>query len=269
MPDENILAQVYPCSFFELTTGGSLTAAREILPLLWQRRNFSSVIDVGCGVGTWLAAARELGASLLCGIDGPHVPTEMMRVEPDIIIKTDLEQPLRLKRTYDLCICLEVAEHLSPSRAASFVADLTALSGVIAFSAAIPFQGGDGHLNEMWPEYWAEMFAVHNYRPWCSIREEIWNVREIPWWYRQNLIVFVGEQELDSLVPDYTPAQIGSLTKIHPESYLFNVRREPTNFKTSYTFDLEVYYACADGKQVSSLGYGPEFPAPRVEEDAS
>lgn len=265
MPDENVLARVYPTSFFELTTDGSLTAARKVLPLLWRHRNFSSVVDVGCGVGTWLAAALELGASSLCGIDGPHVPTEMMLVEPSIIIKTDLEQPLKLRSTYDLCICLEVAEHLSPSRASSFVADLTALSGVVAFSAAIPFQGGDGHLNEMWPEYWAELFAAHNYHPWCGIREEIWNIKEIPWWYRQNLIVFAMEQELNSLVKDYTPVQTAPLTKIHPESYLFNVRREPINLKTSYTFDLEVYYDCVNGQQVPSPGYGPEFPAPRLE----
>jgi Ribosomal protein L11 methyltransferase (PrmA) len=267
MPIEDTLAQVYPSSFFEQTTSGSLFAAHTVLPLLWQRRKFNSVIDVGCGVGTWLVAARELGASRLCGIDGPHVPPDMMMVDPNVIVKTDLEQPLKLGIIYDLCICLEVAEHLSPSRAKSFVADLTALSSVVVFSAAIPFQGGDGHLNEIWPEYWADLFADHDFQPWDGIRKKIWDIREVPWWYRQNLIIFVRNSEINSLLPDYTPEPLQALTMIHPESYLFNVRRAPPEFKTSYNSDLETYHACANRQRVSPPGYGPEFPAPRPHKD--
>jgi hypothetical protein len=263
MAIHDTLAQAYPSVFFEQTLDGSLIAARTVLPMLWKRRKFDSVIDVGCGVGTWLAAARELGASVLCGVEGPHVPLEMMMVETNVIVKTDLEEPLTLGVTYDLCICLEVAEHLSPSRAASFVADLTALSGVIAFSAAIPFQGGDRHLNEMWPEYWAELFAGHNYRPWDGIRKEVWNIRDVPWWYRQNLVIFIKDSEFNSLWLGHESEPLLSLTMIHPESYLFNVRRCPPDFKTSQSFDIELYYACADRQHVSAPGYGPEFPAPR------
>ena len=45
-------------------------------------------------------------------------------------------------RTYDLAICVEYAEHLPEARAASFIGDLTKLAPAIAFSAAIPGQGG-------------------------------------------------------------------------------------------------------------------------------
>jgi hypothetical protein len=73
----------------------------------------------------------------------------------------DLESPIRLERTFDLAISMEVAEHLSPGRAPSFVDDLTGLAAVVLFSTAIPGPGGIGHINEPWvfcsgcsPEPW-------------------------------------------------------------------------------------------------------------------
>ena len=68
----------------------------------------------------------------------------------------DLNQPFTLDRTSDLVVCLEVAEHVPPLSAGDFIASLTRLASIILFSAAIPYQGGDGHLNEQWPEYWAD-----------------------------------------------------------------------------------------------------------------
>lgn len=67
----------------------------------------------------------------------------------------DLTQPLSLGRKFDLCVSMEVAEHLPPSRADSFVADLVGLAPVVLFSAAVPEQGGTNHLNEQWPDYGA------------------------------------------------------------------------------------------------------------------
>jgi len=69
---------------------------------------------------------------------------------------------------------MEVAEHLSEARAASFVEDLTALGSVILFSAAIPFQGGEHHINEQWPEYWALMFRGFGYDCADVLRELVW-----------------------------------------------------------------------------------------------
>src|SRR5579863_7296948 len=267
MARQDFLSHLYPRSFYETTTAGSLIAAEAILPLLWQRRHFNSVIDIGCGTGAWLSVAKRLGAADISGVDGPHVPTDAMIVDPSFIVAADLEESLPIRRACDLCLCLEVAEHLSPARAPSFVADLAALGKVIAFSAAIPFQGGDGHLNEMWPEYWAELFRGHGLHAWDELRSEIWNVREIPWWYRQNLILFASASELVDLAPGWSPDFPQRLTMIHPESYLFNARRKPPNvFETSAACDLEMYYRCAHRRMVVPPGYGQEFPAPRRRE---
>src|SRR5579862_3100091 len=66
-----------------------------------------------------------------------------------------LDRPFNLGRSFDLAMSFEVAEHLPPDAAKGFVDSLTRLAPLVLFSAAIPFQGGVGHINEQWPEYWA------------------------------------------------------------------------------------------------------------------
>lgn len=256
-------SEVYSDDFYDQTTDGSLAAARYILPLLREIRNFTSVIDVGCGIGTWLLAARELGVSRVRGVDGPYVPEEKMLVDSSLIHLNDLTRPIESESQYELCLCLEVAEHLPSVRSETLVADLCKLSSFIAFSAAIPFQGGDGHLNEFWPEYWARLFEQHDFLPWTGIRQAIWNQREIPWWYRQNLIIYLNRSEWASSLGDKTPDPPDSLTRIHPESYLWNVRRAHRQLPTTYAFDVETYYSLVSRTLTSPPGYGPEYPAPR------
>jgi hypothetical protein len=256
-------SDVYSDSFYEVTTAGSLEAARKVLPHLWRHRAFRSVVDVGCGIGTWLLVAKELGATTIHGFDGAYVPEGRLLIDRSAFTSTDLGESIHCDKTFELCICLEVAEHLGPGRADGLVRDLTRLSNVVAFSAAVPFQGGDGHANEIWPEYWASLFANHGYLPWGGLREAIWDLRDVPWWYRQNLILFVQRTEWDALLPGERPSSCRRLTLIHPESYLWNVRRKPRPMPTSYDFDVETYYSCTAGKLDEPPGYGPEYPAPR------
>jgi SAM-dependent methyltransferase len=253
----------YSDRFFQATTKGSLLAARTILPRLWRLREFDAVVDVGCGVGAWLIVARELGATTVHGLDGAYVPEDQRLVEPAEFTAVDLGVTVDCRRRFDLCLCLEVAEHLHPLRGVGLVQDLTRLSSVIAFSAAIPYQGGDGHVNEMWPEYWASLFAAHGFRAWDGLRDEIWNCRDVPWWYRQNMLLFADAGTWDALLPGMEPASPDRLTRIHPESYLWNVRRSPPTFRTSYSLDIDEYYAARTGSASAPPGYGPEFPAPR------
>jgi hypothetical protein len=110
--------------------------------------------------------------------------------------RADLTSPLELGRRYDLAISLEVAEHLPPEAAAGFVASLTRAAPVVAFSAAIPGQGGRGHVNEQWPAYWAELFARHGYEPVDALRPLLWDDPGVEWWYAQNVVVFASAEGL-------------------------------------------------------------------------
>jgi len=93
-------------------------------------------------------------------------------------------------------VSMEVAEHLLPERADSFVADLCGLAPTVLFSAALPGQGGTGHINEQWLSFWVSRFANHGYRSFDVLRPRLWNDARIPVHYRQNLILFSRDHDL-------------------------------------------------------------------------
>ena len=132
--------------------------------------------------------------------------------------KSAIELPGR----YDLAICLEVAEHLPSNRAEQFVSFLTTLSDHVLFSAAIPLQGGVGHLNEQWQHYWAELFADRRFAVSDCIRPAIWNDDKIPFWYKQNILLFSKQKEGDGVHLDSSSIDASSmpLDLVHPDLYL-------------------------------------------------
>jgi hypothetical protein len=111
-------------------------------------------------------------------------------------------------------LSLEVAEHLPPERAQSFVADLVALAPAVLFGAAIPGQGGVNHLNEQWQSYWAAHFASHGYASFDVVRPAIWNDAAIPAWYRQNAVLYLDAPSAAALALTPTPAHL--LDCVHP-----------------------------------------------------
>ena len=48
----------------------NFSAAQQILPFLLKLTPVNSFIDIGCGTGTWLAVAKELGVKEILGVDG-------------------------------------------------------------------------------------------------------------------------------------------------------------------------------------------------------
>src|SRR5215469_17359495 len=95
-----------PEFYRDLTATG--TSAREILPLIMEMLKPTSVIDIGCGAGHWLAVAAELGVGDILGVDGKWVLKTELALPRDKLVVHDLEQPLSLGRTFDLAISLEV-----------------------------------------------------------------------------------------------------------------------------------------------------------------
>lgn len=63
----------YTNNFYKLLQAGSQRSAREIIPLVLQLVQPQSVIDVGCGTGTWLSVFKEFGMPECLGIDGDYV----------------------------------------------------------------------------------------------------------------------------------------------------------------------------------------------------
>lgn len=185
-----------------------------------------SAVDVGCGVGTWLSVLRARGVTDVQGIDGEWVDTNLLVIPPELFLKADLTKSLAVQRRFDLAISLEVAEHLPPECAEDFVATLVRLSDCVLFSAAIPHQGGRNHLNEQWPEFWAEFFARHGYQAIDAIRCRVWNDPDIDTWYKQNTLLYVKHERLPELrnVGDVV-SQSPMLSVVHPDLYLAKLRR--------------------------------------------
>lgn len=183
----------------------SAAAAAAIVTILRSLAPIGSVVDVGCARGTWLAAWRAAGCEDVIGVDSGYAGRERMLIPTDRFIEADLSRPFRLGRRFDLVQCLEVAEHLPPERSAGLVDDLTALGAMVLFSAAPRGQGGACHINEQPYQFWRGLFAARGYTAFDCVRPPIAGRREIPYWYRYNILLYVRTQDEASVLPGCLP----------------------------------------------------------------
>jgi hypothetical protein len=219
----------YGIEFFELRQRGSLSSAEATTPLLMSLVGIQSAVDVGCGLGTWLKVLMAHGVPDVLGIDGDYVDRGALEIPSDRFLPLDLRQPFVLSRRFDVALSLEVAEHLPAECAEGFVGSLTRLAPVILFSAAIPFQGGTHHVNEQWPEYWADLFRSRGYFPIDCIRSHIWNDPSVDWWYAQNILVYSNDEGIKRNVAlaMYRGASPARLSLVHPKQYLAVADADP------------------------------------------
>ena len=161
---------------------------QEALPFIFGENPPSSIVDVGCGTGTWLRAASDAGVTKIKGING-LIPTEEDCASAVVRSWRQITTPLNLDEKFDMALCLEVAEHLDQAHANQLISTLTKLSDHIIFSAVIPNQPGDHHVNCQWPSYWQQLFNEYGFACEDSIRPVIWDRETIEPWYRQNIFV--------------------------------------------------------------------------------
>ena len=176
----------------------------------------NSAIDFGCGVGTWLATLQKLEATDVQGVDGPWVDKQLLEISMAQFHEHNFEHPYTPARRYDLAISLEVAEHIMPAGAVNFVRMLTDAADFVLFSAAIPHQGGVNHVNEQWIEYWNDLFKQQGYVGMDLVRPHIWNDADIPFWYRQNIIIYVRATRRSGLTINMEQAFLEPRSYVHP-----------------------------------------------------
>ena len=212
--------KAYGENYYAWQKQGAAESARAMLPVVLDLVAPRSIVDVGCGTGVWLRVAADSGIEDIFGVDGG---TGELAIPADRFRRVDLEKELTLERRFDLAVSMEVAEHLSPERARSFVADVCKLSDVVLFSAAIPGQGAPDsgeHPNEQWQSFWADRFAEAGYRTVDAIRPVIWNDDRIAFWYRQNAFLALAPScrlELEGSTAIRDVVHPGLWQHVHPD----------------------------------------------------
>lgn len=183
----------YTEAYYKRIEGGAAKSAAEVYRIL--PFDFETIIDIGCGIGEWKFKNYT-------GVDY-NTP-----FKPERYINCDLETgTVNFTWTYDFCLCLEVAEHLSEERADILIEMLCNLSDRVLFSAAIPGQGGTGHINCQWQSWWAEKFEANGFFPYkTDLRKALFHNDNCEVWYRNNLILYTRKKfkidyELDFVHP--------------------------------------------------------------------
>lgn len=153
-----------------------------------------SVLDLGCGIGSYLLGALNKGLSInhVYGIEisGHAEKYTDERIKPSIVYESVIG---RRSANWKCVICFEVAEHIEPIDSDDLIQGIAhASNGRILFSAAPPGQDGTGHINCQPKEYWIDLFAKCGRTPLESITEHIaanWKRLGAPDYIVKNLIV--------------------------------------------------------------------------------
>ncbi len=163
------------------------------------------ILDVGCGPGIYVKALHEAGAQA-AGVDlDNNCPYDKCDVfSPEF--ETYFNQ-------YDVCLCLEVAEHLAECKADYFVDRLTKVAPTVIFSAAQPGQGGFGHINCQLRDYWVNKFAECNYILDTAATDQLVAFMRQGYhmgWLVNNVMVFrtYGAMYYDQIVAEETPQAV-------------------------------------------------------------
>jgi SAM-dependent methyltransferase len=192
----------YDARFFDYVQAGAIRSARAIVPIIVDALASRSVLDVGCGTGAWLSVYRDRGVADVLGVDGEYVANDRLLIPAPFFQAIDVSRPFDLGRKFDLVQSLEVAEHIHPNASRTIIANLTHHSSHVLFSAAVPGQGGEHHINERTYEFWRELFASFGFVAFDFVRPRVRPEDHVEPWYAYNSILYVHRDSIGSL-PDH------------------------------------------------------------------
>ena len=153
-----------------------------------------TVLEIGCGPGK-LTKALSVHVNKIVAFDGFSNPefndySNIMFHRLDLNNNTDKVKEIQ-DQHFDIAICMEVAEHINPQASASLIKLLTKHANVVIFTAAVPNQGGHGHINCQPRTFWNKLFVEQNFTINTKVMPFIQSNENIAIWYRLNITDYV------------------------------------------------------------------------------
>ncbi|MTJ10989.1 MULTISPECIES: bifunctional 2-polyprenyl-6-hydroxyphenol methylase/3-demethylubiquinol 3-O-methyltransferase UbiG [unclassified Anabaena] len=184
-----------------------------------------TVAEFGCGPGHLSKELAKLGVKVTA-VDGYSQPDfSGFSVEFHTL---DLNDPDAIanfftNKSFDLSLSLEVAEHLNPETSPILVHWLTKVAPVVVFSASVPAQESDGHINLRPREYWHDLFTEHNFLVGDRIREKLRPHPGVAHWYRYSALDYVHEKhplapKTDELIRRLIASESAATTAFYEQS---------------------------------------------------
>lgn len=146
----------------------------------------ATVLDIGCGPGTYVDSFRDQGLEAV-GLDIDERVHGKQHLTYKSLLDIDTERA-------ELVICLEVAEHIDAEFEDSVVAKVAGAVGrTLIWTAAAVGQGGIGHINCKHKQEWADKLTaaglVRNTEKETALRTYIKQSYHLGW-FSNNLLVF-------------------------------------------------------------------------------
>jgi SAM-dependent methyltransferase len=155
------------------------------------------IAEFGCGPGHLTRALAKLGVGIVA-LDGFASPdfngySDVKFYKMDLNDGTLLSEFLKGKQ-FDMAICTEVAEHLQPSSSEHLIKCLTSCAPIVIFSAAVPGQGGHGHINCADRGFWHQLFVKYNFKVVDSLRKKLRDNAGLAIWYKLNVLDYISTE---------------------------------------------------------------------------
>ncbi|WP_071192561.1 methyltransferase domain-containing protein [Trichormus sp. NMC-1] len=194
-----------------------------------------TVVEFGCGPGHLSRELAKLGVKVT-SVDGysqPDFAGLPVEFYPLNLNDSTAIANLFQDKHFDLAISLEVAEHLQPESSPTVINWLTKVAPVVVFSAAVPSQGGHGHINLHHRDYWHNLFTQSNFVICDRIREKLRAHSRVAPWYRYNVVDYVHVNhpqvpQLTEVIQRLIASESAAATAYYEESTKLSLLEEKT-----------------------------------------
>ncbi|WP_293575213.1 methyltransferase domain-containing protein [Phaeobacter sp.] len=204
------MSHVYSNEFYDYIDTGARSSAQALIAAVQPWLGAQSVLDLGSGRGVWLSEWAKAGVEDIAGVDGDYVDRSRLAIAPSQFHPADLTQDFDLGRRFDLAQSLEVGEHLPQAASVKLVEGLTRHADRVLFSAAVPGQGGEFHINEQPLSFWQDLFAQRGYRAFDCVRPALKTADGVEPWYRYNTVLYVNDAGRDGLPQEVLASELAA-----------------------------------------------------------